>query len=158
MKKYFGMIGCALMITGCAPAPAPDLAAAELAIRKADTAWVEAAKTRKAEAWVAFYTDDAIVLPPNEKVATTKEAMLKSIGGMMALPELTIAWEPAKVVIAQSGEIGYLYGNYTMSYKDDKGKLVKDEGKMVEIWKKQADGGWKCVTDIWNSDLPVAVN
>ncbi len=146
------------MLAGCAPAPAPDLAAAEAAIRKADTAWVEAAKLRKAEAWAAFYTDDAIVLPPNEKVATTKEAVLKSISAMMALPELAIAWQPTKVVMAQSGELGYMYGSYTMSFKDEKGKPVKDEGKMVEIWKKQADGGWKCVTDIWNSDFPVPTN
>ena len=143
------------MLAGCAPAPAPDLAAAEAAIRKADTAWVEAAKLHKAEAWAAFYTDDAIVLPPNEKVATTKEAVLKSLSAMMALPELSIAWQPTKVVMAQSGELGYMYGTYTLSFKDSKGGLVKDEGKMVEIWKKQADGGWKCVTDIWNSDLPL---
>jgi ketosteroid isomerase-like protein len=27
---------------------------------------------------------------------------------------------------------------------------------MVEIWKKQADGNWKCIVDSWNTDLPPA--
>jgi len=78
---------------------------------------VEAAKLRKAEAWTAFDADDAIVLPPSEKVATTKDAVLKAIQDIMAL---TIIWQPAKVVMAQSGELGHLYG----SYKDD--KLMRD--------------------------------
>ena len=39
---------------------------------------------------------------------------------------------------------------------DASGKPMKDHGKYVEIFKKQADGTWKVVADIWNSDLPVA--
>jgi len=31
---------------------------------------------------------------------------------------------------------------------------IDDTGKYLEIWKKQADGGWKVVRDIFNSDLP----
>jgi ketosteroid isomerase-like protein len=33
---------------------------------------------------------------------------------------------------------------------------VSEKGKMVEVWRKQADGKWKCVSDIFNSDMPVA--
>src|ERR1044072_5150875 len=32
------------------------------------------------------------------------------------------------------------------------GKPTGDKGKFVEIVKKQADGSWKCINDIWNSD------
>jgi hypothetical protein len=32
------------------------------------------------------------------------------------------------------------------------GKPIGDKGKFVEIVKKQADGSWKCINDIWNSD------
>ena len=32
----------------------------------------------------------------------------------------------------------------------------EDHGKYVEVWNKQADGKWKAVADIFNSDLPVA--
>jgi ketosteroid isomerase-like protein len=37
---------------------------------------------------------------------------------------------------------------------DTSGKPVNDHGKFVEVREKQADGKWKCGTDIWNSDLP----
>jgi len=31
---------------------------------------------------------------------------------------------------------------------------VGDRGKFVEIWKKQRDGSWRVVLEIFNSDLP----
>jgi ketosteroid isomerase-like protein len=33
---------------------------------------------------------------------------------------------------------------------------VNDRGKFVVVWKKQTDGAWMIVADIWNSDLPAA--
>jgi ketosteroid isomerase-like protein len=42
-----------------------------------------------------------------------------------------------------------------VTLKDSKGKAV-DSGKLVEVWKKQPDGKWKCVVDTYNSDLPAA--
>jgi ketosteroid isomerase-like protein len=43
-----------------------------------------------------------------------------------------------------------------MTVKDAKGNSVDERGKMVEVWKKQPDGKWKCVSDIFNSDLQAA--
>ena len=57
--------------------------------------------------------------------------------------------------VARSGEMGYIYGTYTLSMKGPSGKIEDDKGKMVEVWKKQADGKWKCVADIFNTDLPL---
>ena len=51
--------------------------------------------------------------------------------------------------------MGYLYGTYQVSIKDPKGgPALNDTGKMVEIWRKQPDGKWKCIVDTYNSDLP----
>ena len=44
---------------------------------------------------------------------------------------------------------------YMLTLKDSQGKPVTDHGKLVEVWKKQADGKWKSVVDIFNSDLPL---
>ena len=45
-------------------------------------------------------------------------------------------------------------GVYQITPKDPEGKSLADRGKLVEVWKKQADGKWKTVADIFNSDLP----
>jgi uncharacterized protein (TIGR02246 family) len=148
-----------LIAVGCnsAPAPAHDTRAAdEAAVRKADADWVKAAQTKKVEDWVAFYAEDAVILPPNEKTTLGKEAIRKPIAELLGTPGLSISWEPTKVEVATSGDLAYLYGTYQMTATGPDGKPMSDTGKMLEIWKKQADGGWKCVVDTWSSDLPPA--
>ncbi len=162
MARFLGMTGLAvvLALTGCSPAPqttgADTRTADGEAIRKADAEWVKAAQTKQVDAWMAFYADDAAVLPPNEKTATDKAAIRKSIGELLSLPGLSIKWQPTKVEVAKSGDIAYAYGTYELIMNDDKGKQVTDQGKNLEIWKKQPSGDWKCIVDTWSSDLPAA--
>ena len=152
---------CALALAGCAPAPQAALpadtrAADEAAIRKTDADWLKAAQTKQVDAWVAFYSDDAVVLAPNEKLAADKASIRKGIEGLLGAPAMNINWQLTKIDVARSGDLGYGYGTYTLSMNDDKGKPINDQGKILEVWKKQADGNWKCVADTWNSDLPTA--
>jgi ketosteroid isomerase-like protein len=150
----------ATLMFGCAqqqPAAPPDTRAAdEAAIRKLDVDWSNAAQTNKVDAWVAFYSDDATVLPPNEPMATNKDAIRKSIEGLLTLPGLNLKWEPKKIEVSKSGDIAYSFGTYDMTMNDPKGAPIMDKGKYVEVWKKQADGSWKCAIDTFNSDLPAA--
>jgi len=131
-----------------------DRASDEAKIRQLDSDWVKAAATHNAAAWTAFYADDAVVLPPNEKIADNKAAIHASITDFLAMPTLHVTWKPTQLVLADAGDIAYLYGSYQLSANDKAGKPINDTGKLVEIWKKQADGQWKCVVDTWNSDLP----
>ncbi len=151
-----------LLTLGCGPRPLSkeELSvldtrpAEEAAIRLADSYWVKAAQSKQVDAWMAFYADDAVVLPPNEKMATDKDGIRKSVGELLGLPGLSLRWEPTNVEVARSGDLAYLYGAYVLTFNDAKGKPVTDHGKNVEIWKKQGDGHWKCIVDTWNSDLP----
>ncbi len=56
--------------------------------------------------------------------------------------------------VANSGDLAYVSGTFEETATDASGRPVKDHGKYVEVFKKQADGTWKVVADIWNSDLP----
>lgn len=146
-----------LIALGCSSgtqAPDTRTAADEAAIRLADSYWVKAAQSKQLDAWMAFYAEDAVVLPPNEKIATDKASIRKSVAELLGLPGLSLSWEPTKVEVARSGDLAYLYGAYVLTFNDAKGKPVTDHGKNVEIWKKQSDGHWKCIVDTWNSDLP----
>jgi ketosteroid isomerase-like protein len=59
---------------------------------------------------LAFYADDAVVLPPNDTTATSKESISKAVGDLLTLPSLTIDWQPAKIEVARSGDIAYAPG------------------------------------------------
>ena len=101
MQVLLSCLGMAAVVfsVACnsAPTPAPDTRAADEAlIRKTDADWVKAAQSRKADDWVAFYSDDAVVLPPNDKTASTKESIRKSIAEMFAMPNVVITWERRK--------------------------------------------------------------
>jgi ketosteroid isomerase-like protein len=50
----------------------------------------------------------------------------------------------------------YDLGTYKLSGKDLQGNPVSDHGKFATVWKKQVNGSWKAVMDMWNSDLPAA--
>ena len=149
-----------LVIFGCSSsqqqAPPDTRAADEAAVRKADADWATAGQSKQVDAWVAYYSDDAVVLPPNEQEATGKDNIHKAIGDLLALPGLSVNWKAAKVEVARSGDLAYVQGTYELGMKDPKGKPITDHGKYVEVWKKQADGNWKCAVDTWNSDLPAA--
>jgi ketosteroid isomerase-like protein len=154
--KYLGL-SCVLLVLGCdstVKQPTSTRAADEAAVRQTDENWSKAAQSKKVDDWVAFYADDAVILPPNDKKASNKEEVRKGIGSLLALPGLALSWEPAKVEVAQSGDLAYTQGSYQLTTTDAKGKSATDRGKTLEIWKKQVDGTWKCVADMWSSDLP----
>jgi ketosteroid isomerase-like protein len=126
----------------------------EEALRDLDEQWSKAAGTKDVDKTVSFYSDDAVVMPPNAPRATTKEAM-RAIWKDL-LTDASISWKTKEVEVAQSGDIGYTSGTYEVTMTDPTGTPVNDRGKYLEVWKKQADGTWKCVIDMWNSDLRVA--
>jgi ketosteroid isomerase-like protein len=122
---------------------------AEQALRAADEQWSKIASTKDVEKTVSFYSNDAVVLPPNAAMVTTndgiKELWKAFVDGLTA-----INWKTTHVEVAKSGELGYITGTYEMSGKNGS----NDRGKYLEVWKKQADGSWKCGADMFSSDLP----
>jgi ketosteroid isomerase-like protein len=138
------------------PSLAADLAAAEAAVRKTDADWAAAARTASVEAWMAFYAADALILLPNDQLASDKAIVRHSVSHLLALPHFSVAWSPIKVEVAQSGEQALLIEAYELRFGDSHGAPVSDRGRRLEIWKKQADGIWKCVVDTWSLDEPIA--
>ena len=154
ITKQVLLLSATILIWSCGPAPAPDTRAADAAaIQALDDQWSATAAKNDLDGTVAFYADDAVLLPPNAPIAKDAKGIRDSWGGMLG-PNTAVSWKVTKVEVAKGGDIGYLYGSYTLTIKDPKSP-VEDKGKMVEIWRKQADGKWKCIVDTFNSDLPL---
>jgi ketosteroid isomerase-like protein len=144
----------ALFLFSCS-ASAADTKEIEQNLRDLDDQWSATAGAKDLEKTVSFYSEDAMVMPPNASAATTKEAIRKVWQDLLASPSLVISWKTTKVEVAKSGDLACISGTYELSMDGPSGKPINDHGKYVEVWEKQADGKWKCGTDIWNSDLPV---
>ena len=131
-------------------------AADEATLRKLDDEWSKAAGAKDLEKTASFYTDDALVMPPNSPVLQGKDAARAMWKAMFAVPGFGGGWKATKVEVAKSGDLGWTTGPYEITETDANGKPMTDKGKYLAVWKKQADGSWKCVADMFNTDLPAA--
>jgi ketosteroid isomerase-like protein len=133
--------------------PSEKPSGVEQLLRDLDSQWAKAAAAKDVEQTIAYYSDDAIVLPPNATSAATKEAIRNVWKDTFASPGFVISWQPTRVQVGKSGEMAWVGGRYELTMNDASGKPIDDRGKYLEVWEKQTDGNWKCAAEMWNSDL-----
>ncbi len=154
MEKLFLVLATVLVLAASGCGPQVDVEAEEAAIRAAEDEALKIAQAKDAERWASVYADDARVFPPNALLVTGKEAIRKLFAELFASPGFEIDWEVTRVEVSRAGDLGYVVGTHKVTVNDAEGNPVTDRGKWIAIWKKQADGTWKCIEDIWNSDRP----
>jgi ketosteroid isomerase-like protein len=150
---YVVAAACAFAVLFAAfPALAADTDANARALMKLDDDWSKAATAKDVNKVASYYADDAIAYPPNEPAANGREAAKRVWAAYFAEPTFKISWKATHAEVAKSGDIGFTSGAYEDSFKGPDGKMVNEKGKYVCVWKKQKDGSWKAVHDIWNGD------
>lgn len=127
-----------------------EMSAEAKALAKLDDEWSAAAATRDAKRVAAFYAEDAIAYPPNEPMAVGKAAAEGVWAAYFADPTYNLSWKTTHAEV--TGALGYTAGTYEDSYQGADGKTVAGKGKYLCVWRKQGDGTWKAVHDMWNSD------
>ncbi len=122
------------------------------AIQSISVKFVEAMNRGDAAGVASFYNEDAKLLAPNNPMVIGKQAIQEFWqGGMeMGMRDLTLE----TMDLDYSGDLACDVGVYTFNTQPEGGQILKDEGKYIEIWKKQADGSWKLAVDMFNSDFP----
>jgi ketosteroid isomerase-like protein len=153
-NRFFLFLFLLLISTACQTGATSDTRADEAALIKLDDEWSKAIGARDVEKTVSYYTDDAVLMPPNIPTLTGKEPIRALWKSMLDSPSFVGGWKATKVEVARSGDLAYVSGNYEFTEKDDSGKPITDKGKYLEVWRKQLDGSWKCVAGMFNSDLP----
>ena len=139
-----------LVLLACAPAK-PDLEAEKTALMQTSRDWAASVAGGNVDSMLSYWSDDAMVLPPDQPAVVGKEAIRGFISGMLAIPGFAITWEPEQATISPSGDMAYLIERNSASFTDSTGTRVTQLGRAVTIWRKNADGQWKCVVDTWNN-------
>jgi uncharacterized protein (TIGR02246 family) len=128
----------------------------EAGVRAVDAEWARAATAGNGEAIAVLYTSDATLLPPNEPMVKgdgVRKYMTDFANGFTSKTELNTT------AVEGSGDLAYAVGTYRMELTPKKAgakPLPVDEGKYIEVMKRQDDGTWRIVYDIWNSNAPPA--
>jgi ketosteroid isomerase-like protein len=122
------------------------------AILAADAAWLKVYQAKDLAKSVGFCDEQGSMLVTGAPIATGKDAIAKLIAEDFAHDN--IEWHANKVGVSRSSDLGYTSGTTGMSFKDASGKTVVYKGKYLTVWRKQANGEWKVLYDMFNSDTP----
>lgn len=149
------MARCAtLLVLAGACATRVDVEREQANLLERDRAWAAVASTSKnTDSVVAFWTDDARVVGPGQPTLEGKAAIKQMVAGSMAMPGFHVTWTPEVAVIAASGDIGYTRGTNEFTIPDSTGATTKMPGRYLTVWRKGADGVWRCVED-YSSPAP----
>ena len=95
------LIPSAFVATSCALSDTGDNRAADAsAIQALDEQWSATAARNDLEGTVAFYSDDAVLLPPNAPIATDRKSIRESWAGLLG-PNSAVSWKVSKVEVAE---------------------------------------------------------
>lgn len=143
-----------VMLAGCdaAPskqaAPATDAAAVEKAIRAIETQWNKDYNTRNVDAVIGHYAEDASIANPGVAMASSADSRRAVITQFLSDPNLKIEFASDRVQVAESGDLAYSRGHFTMQGTDLGTRQPRtDSGNYLTVWKRQSDGSWKAVED-----------
>jgi len=125
------------------------------AVRSVEAAWVKDIATKDVDKFASYYSDDASLLMPNEMMISGKDNIKAALKPMLADPNFALTFQSTRGDTSKSGDVVYVIGTYSMTTSSPRDqKPVTDQGKYLTVFKKQADGSWKAVAGMINSDLP----
>lgn len=124
----------------------------EASLRQALDIEMGAANARDATRWASVYAQDAIVLRPHAPAVQGREAIQQWLA---TLPQISNA-RGEGVEAVGFGDLAYLRGTYSMTFSiPGVPTPIEEQGKFLQIYRKQSDGSWKMTREIYNSDLPL---
>lgn len=123
-----------------------------LIIEGAD-AYLKAVLAGDARAVAAMFDDDAILMPPNQRLLRGRLAIQHFYEGWFHSPMRPASFSFDHLEATVSGDSAYDVGTYKMSIPREPGRSVADAGKYTAVF-KGSTGEWKIAYLIFNSDLP----
>ena len=158
MPRYRSLFAC-IALFALAPSctrTAPDTRDADVkAVKALEASWVKDIATNEVSKFASYYSEDAAFLMPNAPAVIGKDDIEAALRPMLADPNFSLTFQSTKAEASKGGDFVYTVGTYSMTVSSpaDK-KPVTDKGKYLTVFKRQADGSWKAVADMLNSDLP----
>jgi uncharacterized protein (TIGR02246 family) len=145
------LLGC--QTPGAAKTAAVDSGATGQAVRAADSVFAAAAAAADLEAGVAAFTRDGIMFPPEQPPVIGRAAIREYMRQSFATPNFSVSWTTDTVVVSANGDMAYTFSRsrYTFPGRSGAAGAVDTAyGKGVNVWRREADGRWRVVADIWN--------
>ena len=144
-------------LSGCAATrPAPDLRAADLAaIADFNQQYLRAINDGNIEALSALTTEGHMMLAPNRPPLQGKEGNIAAMRRAFEQFKIDETWTPVEIEV--SGDWAWQRGTYKVIATPKSGGAGRTStGNFLRIYRRQADGAWRMIRDMFNSDQPAA--
>ena len=113
-----------------------------------DEAYNEAFNRGDAKACAAFFTEDVILMAPDQPMTRGRQAFEDIYNSRMD-DDSGGTHTNALVEYGVEGDLAYQIGTYAVADADP-----PEIGKFLNVLKRQADGTWKVAVSMFNSDTP----
>lgn len=133
-----------------------DKAAESKALMELSRQWSAIVSSGDLESGMDFWSDDAVMLPPDLPLLDGKDAIRAYVEDAAKIPGFSISWEPVSAHISHGGDMAYLIEKNVIEFEDAEGNKVISHGKVITVWRKDTQGNWKNVVDMWNAAPPPA--
>ena len=149
MNRRAWVVAAGLALTVACGGSSSDVDRERQALMARDREWSKG--YRDMETFLSFYSAEGSLYLPGMPVATGRENIRRTANTYASAPGFAMRWSPTKADVSGSGDLGYVTGAYQITKNDPAGRLAAENGKYVEVWKKQ-DGVWKVSEFIFNPD------
>jgi ketosteroid isomerase-like protein len=132
----------------------PSAAEDEAAIMEFNQRYLKAINDGDSATLASLTTPEHIMIAPGRPPLIGKEANDAANARAAQMFKIDEKWMPAETFI--SGDLAYQRGSFTVNAtpKAGGGPVRKTSGNFLRIYKRQADGSWRMVRDMFNSDQP----
>ena len=131
-----------------------DQATEAAALLERDAEWAAEASTgRDVEKIVSYWSADAVVVPPGQAPIIGRDALRAYVQGTFQIPGFSITWQAtAEPEFSPDLRMAHMWARNKVSFDDPEGTRVTVYGRALTIWRREADGQWRCTVDIWNDE------
>jgi uncharacterized protein (TIGR02246 family) len=154
IRRKLALLALSTLGLGCASAPPAFTDTDRAAIRSAiEEFTADVNRGDFGAAVAAGYTKDGTIMPPNGPAVEGRDAIQKAFEAMGR----PVAFSQPIVEINGEGNLAYARVNYDLTLTPPNAKApANDKGKALIVMRKEADGRWRTIRGMWNSDLPLA--
>jgi len=89
-------------------------------------------------------------MEPGQPAIEGKQAIRAYVASSLATPGFKIHWVSRKPTFSPDGRMAYMRGADEMTVPGPKGEPMNLHLQGYSIWRKDADGTWRCTVDIAN--------
>ena len=127
------------------PLTQPTLTPGMLTLLELETKFADAVAKGGGKAFSTWFAEDAVSLANGKPPVMGRSAI--SAQAQWDPKDYQLTWVAQGAQMGPSNDMGFTWGHYEGTSKDQHGEIVKTSGRYLTVWKKQPDGAWKVALD-----------